>query len=169
MAAEIDPTADPVSPRTRVPLKIEEIAMAAGMAAIALITGANVLTRYLTNISLAFTEEYSIALMVFVTIIGAGYAAARGTHIRIAFLVDKLRPESQRKAEIVATSLLAFTFAMLVVFGTRLAWDDYRFEVLTPGLGQPQWLFTACLPLFSIGVVGRAVGRIVRIIRGKPT
>lgn len=168
MAAEVDPTADRVSPRTRLPLKIEEIAMAAGMAAIALITGANVLTRYLSNISLAFTEEYSIALMVFVTIIGAGYAAARGTHIRIAFLIDKLPPEGQRKAEVVATGLLALIFAMLVVFGTQLAWDDYRFDVMTPGLGQPQWLFTACLPLFSLGVVGRATGRIVRLLRGEP-
>ena len=36
------------------------------MAAMALITAANVVTRYLTNISLAFTEEYSVALMVMV-------------------------------------------------------------------------------------------------------
>ena len=41
------------------------------MAALCLITLGNVVARYLTNYSFAFTEEYSIALMVVVTMLGA--------------------------------------------------------------------------------------------------
>jgi TRAP-type C4-dicarboxylate transport system permease small subunit len=167
MAADIDPTAKRTAPRTRIPLGFEEVAMAAGMAAIALITGANVLTRYLTDISLAFTEEYCVALMVVVTLVGAGYAAAHGAHIRIGFLVDRMPTAGRRAAELVATALLAVVFGLLAVFGAQLAWDDYRFEIPTPGLGHPQWLFTACLPLFSLGVVGRAIGRIARLLRNE--
>ena len=82
---EYDPLALQVKPRTRLPLKFEEVAVAAGMAAIALITAINVVVRYLTNISFAFTEEYSVVLMVLVTILGTSLAMAGGRHIRIEY------------------------------------------------------------------------------------
>ena len=34
-------------------------------------------------------------------------------------------------------------FALLLVLGGRLVWDEYRFEVTSPGLGEPQWIYTA--------------------------
>jgi hypothetical protein len=68
MAADFDPTATPTDPKTRIPLTLERVLLAAAMGAMALITAANVLTRYLSNISLAFTEEYSVALMVVVAL-----------------------------------------------------------------------------------------------------
>ena len=33
--------------------------------------------------------------------------------------------------------------------GTLLAYDEYRFEVLSNGLGHPNWLYTGWLPLLS--------------------
>ena len=83
MEAEFDPLATQRKPRTALTLKFEEVAIAAGMAAIALITAANVVVRYLTNISFAFTEEYSVVLMVLVTILGTSLAMSGGRHIRI--------------------------------------------------------------------------------------
>ena len=91
-----------VKPRTRLPLKFEEVAIAAGMAAIALITAANVVVRYLTNISFAFTEEYSVVLMVIVTILGTSLAMAGGRHIKIEYFTDLLQPRGRQIAEIVA-------------------------------------------------------------------
>lgn len=49
-----DPFAPEPDPRTRVPLTIEKLLIAVGMAAIALITAANVVSRCVTSISLAF-------------------------------------------------------------------------------------------------------------------
>ena len=76
--------------------------MAAAMAAIALITATNVVTRYLTNISLAFTEEFSVALMVVATLLGTSFAVARGHHIAIGYFVEQLHARGQKIAEIVA-------------------------------------------------------------------
>ena len=45
--------------------------------------------------------------------------------------------------------------------------DSTRFESLTPGLGDQQWLHTGWLPLLSILVIGRAAGRAVRMWRGE--
>ena len=107
--AEYDPTALQVKPRTRLPLKIEEVAIAAGMAAIALITAANVVVLYLTNISFAFTEEYSVVLMVLVTMLGTSLAMAGGRHIRIEYFTSLLQPRDRQLAGRLAS----------IRFGTR--------------------------------------------------
>ena len=167
MGAEFDPTALQVKPRTRLPLKFEEVAIAAGMAAIALITAANVLVRYLTNISFAFTEEYSVVLMVLVTILGTSLAMAGGRHIKIEYFTALMGARGRRVAEIVAMVLVIVCFGIILVYGAYLTWDEYRFESLTPGLGQPQWLHTGWLPLLSVFVIARAAGRVVRMWRGE--
>ncbi|MBL8488591.1 MAG: TRAP transporter small permease subunit, partial [Rhodocyclaceae bacterium] len=55
-------------------LRIERAVMALAMGLLCCITMANVVVRYLTNISFAFTEEISIALMVVMTLVGAAHA-----------------------------------------------------------------------------------------------
>ncbi|WP_206929802.1 TRAP transporter small permease [Roseococcus thiosulfatophilus] len=154
-------------PRTRLPLSLERVLLAAGMGAMALITLANVVTRYLTDVSLAFTEEYSVALIVIVTLVGTALATATGRHIRIDWLTGKLSPRGQRRAEIAGMALLFFCFALLAWYGGWMAWDEYRFEALSPGLGHPQWLYSVWLPLLALLVMGRAAGRIWRLLRGE--
>lgn len=167
MAADFDPTAATADPRTRIPLTLERMLLAAAMGAMALITAANVVTRYLSNISLAFTEEYSVALMVAVAMIGTALATAAGRHIRIGYFVDMMNPGRRRVAEIMALGLLILCFALLLWYGARMVWDEYDFEVLSPGLGHPQWLYSVWLPVLALLVIGRAVGRIIRLARGE--
>jgi TRAP-type transport system small permease protein len=159
-----DPFAPPPDPRTRVPLGVEKVLIAAAMAAMALITAGNVVSRYVTNISLAFTEEYSVMLMVVVALLGTALATAAGRHIRIGYLVDG--KSFSRAAELGALALVVLMFGILAWWGGRLAWDEYRFEVLSPGLGNPQWWYTAALPALSLLVIGRALGRMIRVARG---
>ena len=167
MSAELDPTAERRTPRTAIPLKVEEVLVAAAMAAIALITAANVASRYLTDISLAFTEEYSVVLMVLVALLGTSIATAAGRHIRIAYFADLLPRRGQRAAEMAGLALTILCFGILVWYGWRLAYDEYRFEVMSSGLGNPSWWYTGWLPLLSAVVVMRALGRLVRLARGK--
>ncbi len=166
MSAEPDPTIQ-VEPETRVPLSIERVAAALAMAALCAITLGNVLARYLTNYSFAFTEEYSIALMVVVTMLGAGIATAADRQIRITFFVNLLPAPWRRAAEVVSTAAVIGMFTLLIVLGARMVWDEYRFEVTSPGLGEPQWIYTIALPLLSLAVVGRAVGHLVRVLKAR--
>ena len=152
--------------RPRVPLAIEEVLAALAMSAVALITFANVLTRYFTDLSFAFTEEFSICLMLIMTFLGASVAVVRDRHMRITFLIDKLGPRRRRIAELFAVACVLAMFAILTVFGAQATWDEYRFEVTSPALGVPQWLYTLWMPLLSAVVCGRAVGRGLRLWRG---
>ena len=156
MSAEIDPARPQETHKPR-GLGLEEAIAAAAMAALGLITLANVIVRYLTNYSFAFTEEYSIALMVVVAMLGASIAAARNRHMRITWFVDNMRPGLRAAADAVAMLATAVMFVLLVALGARLVWDEYRFEVTSPGLGEPQWIYTLMLPVLSVLVVVRAV------------
>jgi len=166
VSAELDPGAAPPDPPVRVPLSVEKVLVAASMAAMALITAANVVTRYLTDVSLAFTEEYSVALMVIVALLGTSLATAAGRHIRIGYFADALPPRARRRAEILALALVVLMFGILAAWGASLTWDEYRFEILSSGLGHPQWWYTGWLPLLSVAVILRALGRMLRLARG---
>ncbi len=157
-----------VNPPTRISLAWEEIAAAAAMALLGLVTLANVIVRYLTNYSFAFTEEYSIALMVVVALLGTAVAAAGDRHIRITWLVDKLPPHLRKAAEIAGTLALIAMFSIIVWLGGLLVWDEYSYGVTSPALGWPQWIYTAALPVLSLAVALRALGHLVRVVR-RPT
>jgi len=167
MAGDPDGRLAQAEPDTRVPLTFEKVVAAAAMAALCLITLGNVVARYLTNYSFAFTEEYSIALMVVVTMLGAGIATAADRQIRITWFADLLPPPARWAAEIAATVAVIGMFGLMLVLGGRLVWDEYRFEVTSPGLGEPQWIYTLALPLLSAVVIGRAVGHLVRVARAQ--
>ncbi len=169
MSAEPDPTLARLEPATRIPLALEKIVAASAMAALCLITLGNVVARYLTNYSFAFTEEYSIALMVVVTVLGASLATALDRQIRITWFANLLPEPGRRFAEVVATAATIGMFLILVILGGRLVWDEYRFEVTSPGLGEPQWIYTLALPLLALAVIARALGHLIRTLRARHT
>ena len=79
-----EPSDNPLD-RPRISVKFEEAVAAAAMALICLITFANVVVRYLTDASFAFTEEISVFLLVVLTLVGAAGAFARNRNIRVEF------------------------------------------------------------------------------------
>ena len=151
----------------RIPVKIEEFFAAMAMALICLITFANVLVRYFTDESFAFTEEFSVFLMVVLTFVGASAAFAKNSHIRMSVVVEKLQPRIAHRIEIAVMVAAAALFAILVWYGIKLLLDDWNFDTTSPGIGIPQWIYTLWLPLLSAVIVLRIVGRIARLARRK--
>ena len=94
--------------------RLERFLMAMSMGALCLITMANVLVRYFTDISFAFTEEISVALLVVMTMIGTSHAFATRHHIAIDYLI----------AHKPALKVLAFRFGVLcsLLMFSLLAW-----------------------------------------------
>jgi TRAP-type transport system small permease protein len=150
-----------------VPLKLEEYAAGIAIGILGIITFVNVVVRYLTNFSFAFTEEFSVFLMVLVALFGGSSVMAKGGHLKIMFVVDRLKPERRRVVGGAANALTALMFLLLTIYGARMAWDEYRFEVTSPGLGLPTWIYTMWLPALSLAIFGRAVGVMIRAWKGK--
>ena len=135
---------------------------AIAMALLTLITFTNVLVRYLTNESFAWSEELSISLMLILTLVAAGAAVARDRHIRIEILYTSGSAARQRALAILSELCTIATFLIIFGLGLRLLWDDWRYEVTSPGIGVPQWWYTLWLPLLALTIAARSVQRLVR-------
>ena len=142
-----------------VTVEVERALAALAMAIICVISFGNVLVRYFTNVSFAFTEEYSVFLLVFLTLLGASAAFARGTHIRIGALVDRTTGVWRRLWISVAALASLTMFGLVFYYGTFLAWDEFRFEETSPGMGHPTWIYTIWLPVLSLAILLRILGR----------
>lgn len=132
------------------------------MASLALITFANVLVRYFTNSSFAWTEEISVFLMIVLAMVGGSAAVARDRHIRIEYFSEGGSPARRQRLAQLGALLVALLFTVMAVLSMRVVWDDYRFEETSPGIGVPQWWYSVWLPVFSALIALRALGHCVR-------
>ena len=143
-------------------LALEDWLVVLIMAALALITFANVLLRYFTDTSFAWTEEISIFLMIVLAMVGGSSAVARDQHIRIEFFSGNGSAQRRRRLARLGALMTALLFTVLAVLSVRLVWDDWRYEETSPGIGVPQWWYSMWLPICSVAIALRALGLFVR-------
>lgn len=144
--------------KPRVPVILEEGLAVACMALLVLITLANVAARYVTEQSIAWTEEISVFLIVVMTLAGASAAAARDRHIRVEVFYEGGSPARRRQLKIICAWLAALVFAGLALLFARVVADEWRFGETTMGLGLPRWWYTAFSPLLCAAISLRCVG-----------
>ena len=143
-------------------LRIEDWLTVIVMALLALITFANVLVRYFTNSSFAWTEEISVFLMIVLAMVGGSAAVARDRHIRIEYFSESGPARRRQRLAQLGALMVALLFATMAVLSVRVVWDDYRFEETSPGIGVPQWWYSVWLPVFSTLIAARALGHGLR-------
>ncbi|WP_022728723.1 TRAP transporter small permease [Fodinicurvata sediminis] len=151
----------------RIPITTERALGAVAMALICLISFANVVVRYVTDFSFAFTEEYSTFLMVFMTFVGAALASAGNNHIRIAVIVNRLPPAGRIFCEMLSVVATTLMFSLVIYYGGLLAWFEFQWGETSPGLGYPRWIYTIWAPMISIVVILRAWGFALRYLRAE--
>ncbi len=147
---------------TRVPLAIEDWLTVLIMALLALITFANVLVRYFSNVSFAWTEEVSVFLMIVLAMVAGSAAVARNRHIRIDYFADAGPAARQRALARFGAAMVALLFGLLAVLSARVVWDDVQYGETSPGIGVPQWWYTMWLPILSAAITLRAIGLMLR-------
>ena len=155
-------TGDEPDEQTWVSLKIEDWLTVIVMALLALITFLNVLVRYFTSQSFAWTEEISVFLMIVLALVAGSASVARNRQIRIEYFSDS-GPEWRQRALARFGALMVFVlFFLIAVLSARVVWDDFRFGETSPGIGVPQWWYTIWLPVMSVAIAGRALGLFIR-------
>jgi len=147
---------------TRISLKIEDWLTVIVMGLLALITFANVIARYFTDQSFAWTEEFSVFLMIVLALVAGSASVARNRQIRIEYFADSGSEKRQRALARFGALMVFVLFALIAVLSVRVVWDDFRFGETSPGIGVPQWWYTIWLPVFSTAIAGRALGLFIR-------
>jgi len=129
------------------------------------ITFANVVVRYFTDESFAWTEEFSVFLMIVLALVAGSAAVARDRNIRIEFFFDRGSAARQRRLAVLSAVAVTVMFIALAVLGARVAWDEYTFGETSPGIGVPSWWYSVWLPVLSAAIALRAFGVAVRNLR----
>ncbi|MFT3804793.1 MAG: TRAP transporter small permease [Burkholderiaceae bacterium] len=153
---------DEADPPVKVPLRIEDWLTVVIMGLLVAITFANVLVRYLTDQSFAWTEEISVFLMIVLTMVAGSAAVARHRHIRIEYFADGGSPARQRRLARFSALVVALFFALLAGLSVWLVWDNIRYEETSPGIGVPEWWYSIWLPVCSAAIALRALGVFIR-------
>lgn len=157
--------APPADPPLRVPLRLEDWITVISIGALAVITMANVIVRYLTDESFAWTEEISIFLLIVLTMSAGASAFVRNLHIRIEFVADGGSLVRQRRLAILAQAITVLFFVALTVFLGRMALDEYNWGDTSPAIGVPTWWYSMWLPVLSAGITLRVAGMLRRRLR----
>ena len=152
----------PPEEKTRVPLQIEDWLTVIIMALLALITFANVLVRYFTDQSFAWTEEFSVFLMILLAMVAGSAAVARDRHIRIEYFAESGSMARRKGLAQFGAAMVAILFFLIAALSVRVVWDDFRFEETSPGIGVPQWWYSIWLPIVCTAIGLRAVGLFIR-------
>ncbi|WP_111494098.1 MULTISPECIES: TRAP transporter small permease [Marinobacter] len=137
------------------------------LTAICVISLGNVIVRYATDASFAFTEEFSVFCLVLLTFAGAAVAARHNQHIRIE-LIEHALPAWARKPVFVLQWLASVVvLGLMTWYGSTFALQEYQWESLSPGLGLPNWIYVVWLPVLSLAILIRTTQNLIDRLRGK--
>lgn len=145
--------------------QFEEILGAGLLAVMAVLAFLNVLTRYLIQYSFAFTEEIEVALLVWLTMLGAAAGFRRSMHLGFNFLAGRF-PASARKIFLVLSAMLSILmFLLLLWLSIGQIQQELELQITTEALGIPQWGYTLALPVGSVLIMFRIIEATTRVMR----
>jgi TRAP-type C4-dicarboxylate transport system permease small subunit len=133
------------------------------LAVLLLITLVNVVVRYFTDQSFAWTEEISCILMLLLAMAGSATALVRDTHIRVEYFFERGSAQRQQRLALLSALSNALLFALMGVLSAQMAWDEFRYDETSPAIGVPKWWYTVWLPIFCGVVCARALQRYQRL------
>ena len=123
-------------------LKFEQLSLAWGIIAMAILTIANVLSRNILSQSIFFAEEITQLLIIIVTFIGTSYAARMASHIRMSLLYDTLGPKGKKVMTILVSACSAALMFYLAYLSYGYTAKLYMRESVSPALRLPRYLFS---------------------------
>lgn len=127
----------------------------------------NVLTRYFFHFSLAFTEELTLYMFVWVTLLGISLAFKDNGNMCVSLLYDRF-PKGVRKVLYYFISLMNLIFFVtLMYWGFVEVLDEYSMGVNTEAMGLPVWFFTISMPIISLLILARIVFRFFKDVKDK--
>lgn len=117
---------------------IEETLIALLLAAMTLITFANVVARYVFNANILWALEATVFLFAWLVLLGVSYGVKKHIHIGVDVLVGNV-PPAVRKALTVIAVLCCLAFSLLLLKGS---WDYWY-----PFVSKRAFLVTEDIPM----------------------
>lgn len=139
--------------------RFEEIIGASCLAVMVTIAFVNVITRYVLKYSMAFTEELTLYLFVWVVMLGTSLAFREGTNMAVTFFYNRFGLGTRRALDLFMALVSVTFFAVLAYFGVLEVMDEFEMGAMTEAIELPVWLFTGAMPIASLLTIVRVVVR----------
>jgi TRAP-type C4-dicarboxylate transport system permease small subunit len=131
---------------------------AAGLVAMTIIIGWQVIGRYVLGASPSWTEQAAQVLMIWFAFLAAAAGVREGFHIRIVALEEAASPRVRAVMRAVAGLVVAACGLAMLVLGGELVMRTWSHTI--PSLGLPRGLAYLGLPIAGALIVAFAVERL---------
>lgn len=139
--------------------RLEEMLGALLLAVMVTIAFVNVVVRYCTSFSFAWTEELTINFFVWIVLLGSARSFRDGSHLGMSILYDALPKSLRFCCYLLSMTLCLGFFGALAWTGWLEVRDEYELEVISEALAVPVWWYTIATPLFSVLTIFRMLQR----------
>jgi TRAP-type C4-dicarboxylate transport system permease small subunit len=142
---------------------LDELLAAGLLAVMSIIAFINVVNRYVFKQSLAFTEEVTVNLFVWITLLGIAIAFRRGTNLKMTNLYDSFPVGLKKASNTIAAIIGLILFAFLTYNSVMEIWKNMTFYHQTSeSLGIPTWIYSLGTPVFSIFVLKEIISSTIK-------
>jgi TRAP-type C4-dicarboxylate transport system permease small subunit len=127
-----------------------------------------VIMRYGFNAAIIGGNEAMNYLFIYTTALGAAVSISNGEHIKISFLVDKLKARSRKFVNIANYLLIGFINGVMIWYSVRWIHSTGYFE--SPVLRIPNWIVQISVPVGCSLVILYCLNHIIlEIFNGRPS
>jgi TRAP-type C4-dicarboxylate transport system permease small subunit len=157
---------------TKKRIRIDHWIVAILLFAMASIAFVNVVSRYLLHFSFAATEEVTINLFVWITVIGSGIAFERGGQLGMITLYNIFPRKLKRLVIFFSSALSAILFLMVDIYMIQAIYDEMTlFHATSAALDIPVSIYYIGVPVFSVfvftGIYRDASSKLDKLNRGE--
>lgn len=118
-----------------------------------------VISRYIFNASVGWSEELARFSFIWMTLLGAPVAVRRGTDPQMGLLKSRLKGKRERIYSILINVGIALTVGSVLPFGIKLCFVVGNHA--SPALSIPFGILYLCIPAGMFGILIQAVIRII--------
>lgn len=115
----------------------------------------NVIVRYCTAFSFAWTEEITVNFFVWITMLGTAKAFRSGSHLAMSLVYDSFSRKGKIICYVFACIVCLIFFGALFYTGVKEVIDEYELDAISESMGIPVWWYTIATPLFSLLIIFR--------------
>lgn len=121
--------------------------LALGVIAMTVNTIAAVISRYVFNSAITFTDELNMIFIVVVTFAGLSYAARKGRHIRMSAIYDAMSAKIRKALMIGMTAVTSAFMFCLSFYACIYIVEVYQSGRILPALGLPVFYIYLWVPV----------------------
>lgn len=145
--------------------KVEEIIGGTMLAIMVAIAFCNVVTRYFLHFSMAFTEEITLYLFVWVTLLGTSIAFRDGANMAVTAVYNRFNKSGRKWLYLLGTVCSLIFLIVLGYWGIIEVIEEMEMGVTTEAIDLPVYWFTSAIPIACCFTVVRLVMKTVMDVR----